>query len=278
MSDQGVDTGVQIGCKPCGERRFGTLSRKGFALLELLVAVCAALVMFGIIVGTFTFLEEGYDLEAQIADMQHRLAVGIRTMTKELPMAGNDPSGTAGAGLVAADSNTIRFTMDLNGDGDVSDADEDITYTLDTGQLQLKRNGQALVKNIPPEGLLFSYFDSSGHELNSTPLNAAARDMVSRITVQLTARTAEPDPNYPKDGGYRTKTLQSDVLIRNLSISSTPMPATTATTATPMPAATATGTTTPGTTTGETTAGTPMTAQTTTSETTTPEHGDRKGL
>lgn len=229
----GVDGGVQIGSGLCGERRLGTLYRKGFTLLEVLVAVCAALVVFGIVVGTFMMLEEGYDRETQIADMQHSVAASIRTITQELTVAGTDPGGAAGAGLVAAGSDTIHFTVDLNGDGDVSDADEDITYALDTGKLQLTRNGQPLAEHIPPDGLQFSYFDHNDHELHSTPLNAAAREMVSRITVRLTARTAKPDPNYPIAGGYRTRTLTSDVHVPLLALAAvTPTEITTAETAT----------------------------------------------
>jgi hypothetical protein len=42
--------------------------------------------------------------------------------------------------------------------------------------------------------------------------------MVSRITVQLTARTADPDPNYPIDDGFRTRTLTSDVHVPLLAL------------------------------------------------------------
>ena len=184
------------------------MSGRGFVFVELLVAIGAALLVLGIMFATFVYLEkQGYDREGQVAQMQENLLAGMQKMGRELPMAGRDPSGIAGAGLVLADSDTIRFTTDLNGDGDVSDVDEDVTYALDTKQLQLTRNGQPVALNIPRGGLEFKYSDRNGHRLGTTPLDGVTRKRVSRINIRLKARTAEPDPEYAPDKGYRTKTV-----------------------------------------------------------------------
>jgi hypothetical protein len=194
---------------------------RGFALVELLVAVGAALLVLGIVFATFVYLErQGYERETQVAQMEENLRAGMLKIGRELPMAGTDPTRNAGAGLVVADADTIRFTTDLNGDGDVSDAEEDVTYSLDTEQLQLTRNGKPVAVNIPQGGLEFKYFDRNGHEMGTTPLDDSMRKRVSRISIQLKARTAEPDPEYALDGGYRSKAVASDVSMHNLVLAS----------------------------------------------------------
>ena len=204
------------------------MSGRGFVLVELFVAIGAALLVLGIIFATFVYFEkQGYDREGQVAQMQENLRAGMQKMGRELPMAGRDPSGIAGAGLVLADSDTIRFTTDLNGDGDVSDVDEDVTYALDTKQLQLTRNGQPVALNIPRGGLEFKYSDRNGHRLGRVPLDDVTRKRVSRINIRLKARTAEPDPDYALDKGYRTKTVSHDVLMHNLVLAGVPTASTT---------------------------------------------------
>jgi hypothetical protein len=202
-------------------REIPEMSERGFAFVELLVAIGAALLVLGIMFATFTFFErQGYDREGQITQMKENLRAGMLKMGRELPMAGTDPTHTSGAGLVVADADTIRFTMDLNGDGDVLDAEEDVTYALDTQQLQLTRNGQRVAVNIPQGGLAFEYFDRNGHKMAATPLDDVMRKRVSRINIQLKARTADPDPEYAPDKGYRSKTVESDVSLHNLILAS----------------------------------------------------------
>ena len=237
------------------------MSEKGFTLVELLVAILASLVVLGAIAATFIIQDRSYNRESQVVDMQENARAGMHMITQLLAMAGNDPTGTAGAGLVTAASDEIRFTMDLNGDGDVDDTgpDEDVTFALDTSDLQLTMDDQPLAENIPPDGLVFSYFDSNDNQL-STPLTAEDRASVTRVTIQLTARTQDPDPDYP--GGYRTRTLTSEVLVANLAFGDT-------TTATTTVGTTTEGTTSAGRSTAETSTAETTTVETSTGETTT---------
>lgn len=98
-------------------------------------------------------------------------------------------------------------------------SNEDVTYALDTTENQLTRKGTTggnadpLAENI--QGLSFRYYDGNNTELTSTPLSADDRASVRRIEIVLTARTKKPDPTY---GGYRTRTLTSDVRPRNLGL------------------------------------------------------------
>lgn len=191
------------------------MSEKGFTLVELLTAMIPSLIVLGAVTSTFILQNNSYEQQAHIVEMQENVRAGMQMMTRELVMAGYDPSDAAGAGIVSANANSIRFTIDLNGDGDVSDSNEDVTYALDPTDKQLTRKSTAidtatpLAENI--QGLSFTYYDSN----NST---TSVIGKMRRITIQLTARTREPDPNYSNNNGYRTRTLTTDVSPRNLGL------------------------------------------------------------
>jgi type IV pilus assembly protein PilW len=246
------------------------MSEKGFTLVEILVAIFASLIVLGAIAATFIIQDKSYDREDQIVDMQENVRAAMQILTSKLRMAGYDPTRSTGAGLVAADSDSIQFTMDLNGDGDTldTDPDEDITFALDTTDLQLTMDGQPVAENIPANGLVLTYFDSNDNQL-TTPLSAGDLAQVTRITIQLIARTEKPDPDYP--GGYRTRTLTSDVVVPNLALSAATTTATTTVGTTTGGTTTEEGATTSETTTSETTTSETTTSETTTSATTTAE-------
>jgi type IV pilus assembly protein PilW len=189
------------------------MSEKGFTLVELLTAMVPSLIVLGALTSTFIIQERSYEQQAYIVEMQENVRAGMQMMIRELVMAGYDPTSAAGAGIVSANASSIRFTMDLNGDGDVSDSNEDVTYALDATDKQLTRKSTAidtatpLAENI--QGLSFTYYDS-----NNGITSVVGK--IRRITIQLTAKTRKPDPNYSSNNGYRTRVLTSDVSPRNL--------------------------------------------------------------
>ena len=191
------------------------ISERGFTFVELLSTLVPALIVLGAVTSTLIIQNKSYEQQAQIVEMQENVRAGMEMMTKELVMAGYDPSGTSGARIVSAGPSVIRFTMDLDGDGNVSDSNEDVTYALDTTDKQLTRKCTAadtatpLAENI--QGLFFTYYDSN----NSTTSDVGK---IRRITIQVSARTRKADPNYLVNNGYRTRTLTSDVSPRNLGL------------------------------------------------------------
>ncbi len=201
------------------------MSEKGFTLVELMIAMAAALIVLGAIINAFLSQSKSYEQQAQIIEMQENARAGIQMMTRELMMAGYDPTGNAGAGIVLAESDNIQFTADLDGDGCTdgsdgsTDSNEDVTCALDTTDNQLTRKGTTggnadpLAENI--QGLVFTYYDGNNDPLSAPVTNVAD---IRRVTIQLTARTRKPDPNYPSNSGYRTRTLTSDVVPRNLGL------------------------------------------------------------
>ena len=190
-------------------------SEKGFTLIELLVAMVASLIVLGAIAGTFIIQNNTYEQQAQVVQMQENARAGIQIMTMELLMAGYDPTGSANARIVTADSDSINFTVDLNGDGDTDDSSENVTYALDTTDNQLTRKGTAsanayaLSEDI--EAVSLTYYDANN------AVTAVVAD-IRRITIEVRARTHNPDRTYTPNSGYRTRTLTSNVRPRNLGL------------------------------------------------------------
>lgn len=187
------------------------MSEKGFTLVEILIAMAVSLIVLGALIGNFIMQHNTYRQQAEVTEMQEYVRAGIEMMTRELLMAGYNPAGAPGTGILSADFDSIQFAADLDEDG-VIDTDEDITYTLDTVDRQLTRNGQPLAENIPQDGLDFIYYDENNSELLDTPLSPADLARVRRITIWLKGETKSPIAGYR----YIIRKLESDVVPRNL--------------------------------------------------------------
>lgn len=195
-------------------------TQKGFALIELLIAMSIGLLLLAAVAGTFINQRKTYDIREQVVGMQQNARGGLDYMIRELAMVGYDPTETAGAAVVAASANTIQVSMDLNQDGDTGDTDENVTYVLyddkADGDLDIGRDAgggnQLVASNI--QDLVFLYRLADG----STTSNPPDLSQIRAIDISLTARTAQPDPQYPTNGGYRTFTLTATVWARNLGL------------------------------------------------------------
>jgi len=215
-------------------------SDNGFTLVEILIALGASLVVLGALVSTFVIQNKTYTQQGRVIEMQENTRAGIEMMTRELIMAGyvapgsvptTDVSGETftdnGADYIEeADIEKITFEADVDNDGTT----ETVRYTWSgipgdplrrevwewNGAWGGSAGAQPLAENI--QGLVFTYYDQNGTELSSTPLNSTDRANLRRITIRLTGRTRQPDPHYPANGGYRTRTLSSDVSPRNLAL------------------------------------------------------------
>jgi hypothetical protein len=111
--------------------------------------------------------------------------------------------GTVSTGVLVAQSSQVRFRADLNSNGTLTDANEDVTYTLDYTNNRITRrdNGSAgrtdiLWSGVDLTGSQILYYDSAGNLLDpgSTSLTAAQLLQVMRIRLQLslTGRPVSP--------------------------------------------------------------------------------------
>jgi type IV pilus assembly protein PilW len=205
-------------------------AQKGFTLIEMLIALAIGSLLLA---GTYNFYvsqKKIYAIREQVAEMQQNARAGMALMVREIRMAGYNPVGAPGIGLIEAGLHTIHITMDLhdnddtnNPDGDTDDENEDVIYSLydsgkdrdfDLGRTvhkgKAKETKDPVAENI--KTLDFEYTLADGSK-TSTPADPRQIRMV-RIT--LTARTPKPDPNYRNHDGYRTYTLESFITPRNL--------------------------------------------------------------
>jgi len=94
-----------------------------------------------------------------------------------------------------------------------------VSYQVDSGTFTLRRDEnlgageETLIDNIT--GLQLQYLDESGSVI-ADPVANAANIRVIRVTV--TARTSVSDPDYKSDGGYRMRTITSNINVRNMGL------------------------------------------------------------
>jgi type IV pilus assembly protein PilW len=195
-------------------------NEKGFTLVELLIAMVIAAIVMTSVYSVYQSQQRSYVVQEEVAAMHQNLRAAMYFIEREIRMAGCDPTGAAGAGMVTASGNLIRFTEDFRGknagdppDGDTGDPDEDISYFLadadgdgqvddlvrDTGGVEANIE-KVIAENI--QSLNFTYLDSSG-------ATTAVLDNIRFVRITLVARN---------DDNSKTDTLQTRIHARNLGI------------------------------------------------------------
>ncbi|MDY6790178.1 MAG: prepilin-type N-terminal cleavage/methylation domain-containing protein [Thermodesulfobacteriota bacterium] len=208
--------------------------RKGFTLIELMVALAITSILLAGIYTTYMTQLKSHLTQQLMVEMQQSLRGAMQLMEREIRMAGYDPAN-AGAGIVTMQANTFRFTMDLDGDGNVTDPDEDVRYAINAaGSLGREVNGggglQPLAEFI--DALNFVYLDANGNVV-SNPMNASN---VKSVQVTMVARSSQTVPvmffkktdnqTYQNQQGtnillspndqFRRMMITSDIVCRNL--------------------------------------------------------------
>jgi prepilin-type N-terminal cleavage/methylation domain-containing protein len=206
---------------------------RGFTLIEILIAsTIFVIVLLGLYV-VYETNQATYVRGEGRADLQQNARVALDQMTRELLMAGYDPTSvlaspanynqpvlsTSGRALTNfamqnLGANTVRFLTDVNGDGvtEVVEFSYDATnkrinrqiWTWNSGSSTWSTGGaQAITEDNTISSLAFTYRD----ETNAVTANDFA---VRRIEVSLAA-TVKVDSQ-----GTQSLALNSDVRPRNL--------------------------------------------------------------
>ena len=154
------------------------------------------------------------------ADSQNVTRTVIDLMSRELRMA------TYGVphGIIQATPTSIRFKQNLNGDGAIAGAGEDVTYTFADGQITRTDGLNApvtLVSNVPSNGFSILYFDGSSTPVQLVPagspatLTQAQRDIVVMVRITIQANIPNPNPNVSTP---IKSVAESEVAIRNRAV------------------------------------------------------------
>ncbi len=188
----------------------------GFTLIELLVSMGIGMVVLAAVSTTFMSQARFYSAQEQVNEMEQNARGALDVITRELKMAGYKPNGGSFSGVTYSTSQLL-IQADLDSDGSIStssSANEQINYTYDSTNLQIKRalgsgTAQVLADNIT--AFTFSYLDSNGASTTTTA-------DIRQVAISITARTSKPDPNYTANGGYRTYQVSATITPTNLAL------------------------------------------------------------
>lgn len=196
-------------------------TERGFTLIELLVSMAISAIVLGGVAASFVSQSRSYDAQAAVNEMHQRARVAMDIMTREIRLAGYNPTGDAAFGFHYHDDK-IHIRADLNGDGNYNGTNENIYYSYNAQKRIIEREDKdgigkvTLVENIEgpggASGFTFVYLDGAGATISSGSGEANIR----QVQLTITARAAKSDPNYPLNDGFRTYTLKSLVSPRNL--------------------------------------------------------------
>lgn len=184
------------------------INERGFTLVELMVTVAIAGIVTAVLGTTYVMQQRSATAQEQVVEMQQNIRAGLAMLERDIRMAGFDPTHavTGPKDFIVATNNTVRITQDLNQDGDVDDAGEDVTYSLyvaSDGIRKLGRNdntggsgNQAVAENI--DALEFYYTMDDGTQ-TTAPVSLSA---IRSVQVSLLARAGRPDQDFTNTMTY----------------------------------------------------------------------------
>jgi prepilin-type N-terminal cleavage/methylation domain-containing protein len=178
-----------------GARRSRAMVATGFSAVEMLMVLAILAILFTSMYRGFETLNRSYTTESVKATCQQNARIGMEFMVHDLRLAGLDPKklvdplAAAGAGFVTATGGDIRFTADVNYDGDLNDPFEDIRYCLNGDRIeQTNHLGTAtLLQNVT--NLNFTYLD--GFDAVTTTAGDI-RSVVISLTVERPSGIDKP--------------------------------------------------------------------------------------
>jgi len=86
------------------------LNKKGFSLIEVLLALTVFLIVIAATAASFTSQQKSYRAQKEVVAMQQNLRAGMLMMEMEIRMAGCDPTGDADARIVTANAASMSLT------------------------------------------------------------------------------------------------------------------------------------------------------------------------
>jgi len=221
----------------------------GFTLVELMLTMAISGIIVAAIYSVYISQQRTYLAQEQVAEMQQNIRAAMDIMTREVRMAGYDPAGGAGSGIIAALPGQISFTQDTNGDGDTTDAGEMIDFGFSAAVVDADRDGvpdavsngvpdasplgrqtggaggyQAIAENI--QAIEFRYLDAANG------VTATLADIHS-VQISILARAGRQDRDFfnsmtytsasgatwgPYNDNFRRRLLITSIQCRNLGL------------------------------------------------------------
>ena len=209
---------------------------RGISTAEVLAGSVLSLMTLAVLSSFFQAQQRTTAMQDTYTQSQTITRTVLDLVSREIRMATYDPSGLAlgltpgpccpgfNQGIIAATPTSIHFRQDLNGDGDVLDAGEDVTYALGSNQVTRTDGANAavaLVTGVPSGGLSFTYWNNGNPPAQLVPsgspaaLTACQLACVAKVQVSITANLPNPNPRITTPV---VSTAESQVAIRNRSL------------------------------------------------------------
>jgi type IV pilus assembly protein PilW len=194
----------------------------GFTLMELLVSMSIGMVVLAALAKTFTVQSRQNTAEEQVAQMQGNARAALDLMVREIQMAKYNPAGTAFSSAygVTYSASQLEVKADMDGNGTINTSSgsvEDIIYARDAANNYITRklgSGTAEIVADNITAFTFAYYDANGSAVTSSGNSGNIR----KVTINITARTAKPDPSYTSNSGYRTYQISADITPPNMAL------------------------------------------------------------
>lgn len=206
----------------------------GFTLVELLIALGISSILATAMYTFFLGQQRSATVQQDLVGIQQDLRAVMQALTRDIRMAGYDPTGSGAFGFLAegtfatkgGDKQTVSTTgsslactVDLNGKGtvDVEAQDRDGNKTTDLREMEqvayrLTANGRlqrfstttgailwaTLAENI--EGLAFTYHSTDGTAI--ADLNPSTMPLIRSVTVSILIRARFPNPSLTNTISY----------------------------------------------------------------------------
>lgn len=197
--------------------RHNQLRARGFTLIEVLVALLLGLGVSATVLwftrAQFFALED----QARQLDIQTTSRAIVDLFAREVRRAGMDPQCTkAFDGVAEGSATSIRFRADLNGNGALEAASEDLGYRIvapDRIERVAGPTTEVLLDGVAVTGSRLRYFDAGGIELApGGSLTAPQRALVRRVRLELSV--SGPAADSARDLPL-TARAATDVELRN---------------------------------------------------------------
>jgi type IV pilus assembly protein PilW len=220
----------------------------GFSLIELLIAIAVGSIVLMLVVGFLHSQQRISVTHNAVMDMQQGVRSAVSLMTREIRMAGYDPTGNAGAEIQQANVTSFTFTTDNNANGDLVDEDdkwesnERIRYAINTNGDLGRATGEgvfhAIAYNV--DALEFVYLDENGARLDDGAGNVIASiEDIRAVQFTVVARSGDnlpalflrsPDNTVYEnlqgeeiftpdaDDGFRRIVIYSTAMLRNMGL------------------------------------------------------------
>lgn len=156
-----------------------------FTLVELLVAIAISGIVLAAVTKLFISTNRIYTVQGQVVNLQQGIRASLNIMSRDIRMAGLDPTGNAGAaGIANASSTNLHIKYDYNGNG-TCERDRHYQYDSSQERLEVESGGSGGFYGLSEEGRIqsmsFDYLLEDGTSTNN-PTNL---DKIRRITISV---------------------------------------------------------------------------------------------